>query len=260
MSLIPSSSAARLAPDATLVVRIAEQLNGIYDETVAITDRQRTQGSIATDGTTPRILASTSGAPTIVANAGRWWVRLTSAAARVVRDAGGRFPADQLFSAAQSVPPTQLGRPLQSYSFRVPVRVDTQGTAAIEVGISDDNGILTLLGTNRAFVWTSDAARNGGRWTPRFRRVAAGGITDGPDSGVASSLVTSLGIRYTEGIPPRIEWLLNGAPFFIIEGDANMPATNGVGNLLGCAYGVGTPAGTIVDLADGVYEVRSVGV
>lgn len=195
-----------------------------------------------------QIMGTVNGIPVIAQEAasGRILITYNSGAARVTSNGGTgngavRIPAGQRFRDANSIPITML-RPLRRYTLTLPVRCSAAGTATAEFGLSTDNGGLTFLGTNPAFVWSCAAGAN---WQARYRRVAAGAIVNGVTSGISPvSGWALLGIRYTEAIDPTIEWLINGATIGRISGDALMPTYVSPSQQLYPFFGVGTPAGS----------------
>lgn len=195
-------------------------------------------------------------------NVGRWLLSYPSAAARAVRlgvSAGPTFPCGPTFSGAQSLPiPFQA--PLKRYTILTPVRCAVAGTAVVEIGIATSNGGLTMLGATQAFVWSSDPAVNAGAWLPRYRRINAGPIVNGTNSGVIPTALgwNLLGIRYTEGPVPTIEWLLNGVPRYVISGDANMPVMSAIGSPLLPFNGINTPAGRTLQQAASRFIVEEI--
>lgn len=169
---------------------------------------------------------------------------------------GVKVPATVKFSDPASIP-IPLIRPLRRYTLLVPVRKTVVGTAVVEVGLSSTNQGLQA-GAEVAYAWSSDPAVNGGAWLPRFRQVAVGGITNGPSSGVVQGAAWhQLGMRYTEGAVPKIEWLLDGVPRHFVEGDANMPTILGTTQPFAPFVGVATlVAGTTLQQAAARFIVE----
>lgn len=168
-----------------------------------------------------------------------------------------KIPATQLFSQPTSVPIAFL-RPLRRYTFLVPVRKAVVGTAVVEVGITSTNQGVGAPSAEVGYVWSSDPAVNGGAWLPRFRRVAVGAITNGPSSGIVQGAAWhQMGMRYTEGPVPKIEWLLDGVPLHEVSGDANMPAILGLTQPLAPLCGILTlVAGTTLEQAPARFIVE----
>lgn len=195
-----------------------------------------------------RIMENLNGVPTIAQEAasGRILLTYTSGASRVVSFGGTgngavKVPAGQRFADALSIPISML-RPLRRYTLTLPVRCSAAGIATAEFGLATNSGGLTFLGTEPAFIWSSAA---GAAWRARYRRTSGGAIVNGVTSGTApTSGWALLGIRYTEGLVPTIEWLINGATIDRISGDANMPVYLSVSSQLYPFFGVGTPAGS----------------
>lgn len=195
-----------------------------------------------------QIMGIVNGVPTIAQEAasGRILLTYTSGASRVVSFGGTgngavKVPAGQRFSDALSIPIPML-RPLRRYTLTLPVRCSAAGTATAEFGLATNSGGLTFLGTEPAFIWSSAA---GAAWQARYRRTSGGAIVNGVTSGTApTSGWALLGIRYTEGLVPTIEWLINGATIDRISGDAFMPVYLSPSSQLYPFFGVGTPAGS----------------
>lgn len=234
-----------------IVLDAVEGFDG-YDASGATTAGQVEYRSYAGGGWPqhPTLTPNISGVITVVADAasGRILLRYVSAAARVVRVGGAtsfKFPMAQRFNDANSVPETML-RPFRRYTYAVPVRITVAGAPAVEIGVATSNGGLTFLGNDPAFVFSSSGGAN---WLPRSRRVTAGGITDGPISSAAVAAWHLLGIRYTEGLTPRIEWMIDGATVHFIQGDAQMPVYASATNLLYPFQGVNSPAGTTFEVS-----------
>jgi len=200
-----------------------------------------------------------TGAPTLTAEAatGRMLVVYTSGAARIVMVGGNatfKMPLPQRFQDANSIPEAML-RPYRRYTWTVPARITVDGTAVVEAGMVTSNGMLTLLAADPGAIWSSTA---GGNWLPRYRRVAAGAIVDGPSSGIDPTPWHLLGIRYTEGLTPRIEWLIDGATLHTVSGDANMPVYPSATVGFYPGIGVGTPAGTTLQRSMARFVVEEV--
>lgn len=172
-----------------------------------------------------------SAAPALFYDAliGRTIVRHTSAGANVGRTSasanpnGVRIPSNVRFQQPTSIPSAFL-RPPRAYTLRNPVRVPALAGGACFVGISDGGaGTGGNLPFSSCAGWTADPALNGGRWTAQHRLTAGGAIVTDLDSGVqANATWHQLGMRYTEGPVPTLEWLLDDVPVFTLTGDANM--------------------------------------
>jgi len=194
---------------------------------------------------------------------GRWLLDYVSAAARVTRfgaSTGYVVPFGTRYSDAQSLP-IPFMRPLRQYTLSVPVRSAVAGTSAIEIGFATTNGGLTFLGLTQAVVWSSDPAVNAGAWLPRIRQVNAGAITNGTDSGIIPTALgwNLVGLRYTEGPVPTIEWLLNGVPRFTLSGDANMPVLSAIGSPLAPFIGINSPIGRTLSQGPARFTVAELG-
>lgn len=216
-----------------------------------------TFGNKSTGGDSfPSILGDTGvGGGTAAAVGGRWVLSIPSAAAIRSRHSNlAIVPLAQQFSGVDALVGALANRAPRQYTFEVPVRVTVAGVANVQVGLTISNGLL--FGITQGVVWDSDAAVNGGRWLPRSRQTAGGAVTNGPDSGVASSAWHLVGFRYTERVNPLIEWLMDGVPLHTLTGDANMPALSAAAaENFNPAYGVNLPAGTTVQFGQAVYEV-----
>lgn len=146
----------------------------------------------------------------------------------------GQFsiPVHLRFSTAEALSVANWPRPFRRYRLDFLVRGTVgPGAADFAVGIScsDPQGMVGGGITHPFVAWVARGALNGGNWTPRFRLVNAGAITDGPNSNVSFLVAryTKLSLIYEEGLTPRIRWLINDVEIFQSAGDANMPNTNG---------------------------------
>jgi len=253
-------------PDVGLILRIEETLYNMVQ-----------QGGV---NTPPRQLAHqfplsavNVGAPSMLGNqtvpggtttplaGGRLVIQIPSGAAALVRQDntlnGISVPLTQQFQDVNAPP---LNRAPRSYTFLVPVRITVAGTARVQIGLSNGPGMLDFVGTPPAAVWSSDPAVNAGRWLPRFRRLNAGAIVNGPDSGITATAWHLLGLRYSERTTPSIEWLLDSVPRHLVAGDADMPPLQGPGIFYPGfvpSYGVFTPAGTTVQFGAALFELRN---
>lgn len=225
------------------------------------------QGGATVSGNASRILGTNSGAPTLVYDGaiGRALVQVPSVfpfAGRVGGLQGGTVtvPVCQRFGVAGALP-ISLFRPLRRYTFSVPVRRTIAGANQFQLGFAVASNMLSLnAGTNPAAVWESTAALNGGAYTPRIRQVVAGAITDGPSSGrvPAAARFDLLGLRYTEGPIPTIEWLIDNIPLFVVSGDALMPTRPTAAQPFYCGYGVGNAAGDTWQQAGARFIVEEI--
>jgi hypothetical protein len=162
-------------------------------------------------------------------------------------------PIGRKFGLAASVPFALLAR-FRRYQVDFLNRITTIGTAEATCGFGVSIAAL-VNGNTPACMWTSRPGTNAGRWMPRIRLVTAGGITDGPDSGVSpypgvSSVSgwAKLSVIYEEGITPRVRWLVNDREVHQIAGDAAMPTMTALGNeLFLLTKGLSSPAGTTVE-------------
>lgn len=186
------------------------------------------------------------------------------ASVRFRRGGSCAVPLAQRFTGADALNGILLNRPLRQYLFQAPIRMTLQAAAGrFEMCLCAGDGGVTASGNLTGPVWVADQAINGWRWTPRFRQVNAGAITTGTDSAAVSLNVWHLlGIRYTEGTEPRIEWLLDDRVIFALSGDASMPTYDGVGtNYPGYlpAYVMSQNAGNRIQAGDALYRVTFIG-
>lgn len=142
-----------------------------------------------------------------------------------------QMPLGQRFSVAGAIP-IPFRRPLRSYTLLMPCRLPAIAGAAAFAGLAQQNGGWAFAGgfpNIGAVGWTASPGLNGGRYTPQSRQNNAAALVTGPDSGILGNAVDwhQLGIRYTEGPVPLIEWLMDGVPVHAMSGDANMPNQTG---------------------------------
>lgn len=266
---ISVSGAGVKASNAGRLVDLVESLDGFNNPSTSNlpdAESRAISANTSTTGGVFKIFTVVSGVPTVAfdATVGRILISFPSGAARVVRMGGGngsvKIPAWQRFADPLALPIPFL-RPLRRYTLLCPQRTTVIGTAVQETGIATTNGGLTMLGAEPAYVWASDPAVSGGAWRARYRRITAGAIVE--VATVAEiptvNLWQELGIRYTEGPVPTIEWLLNGVPRAIISGDAVMCALTGVATPLAPFQGVNTPAGTTIQSAACRVIVEEIG-
>lgn len=198
--------------------------------------------------------------------AGRGVMQLVSGAANLTRvdNVGDRasIPIEQLFSGVDALSTVILqNRPFRRYTLTMPARRTVgPGTARVEFGIVTSANLLTFGGTPPGMAWSSDPAVNAGRWLPRYRQVNAGGLTDGADSAVVPTEWHTLGVRYTEGPSPTLEWLIDQAIYRTLSGDANMPTFPGGVNPPGFVPGMGltSPAGATWQFGPGRLKIEDV--
>lgn len=170
-------------------------------------------------------------------------------------------PLSQQFNGANALgTPILLNRPFRQYKITLPLRNTVAGTAVLEFGFVTGSGMITLSGTPPGAVWSSNPAVSGGQWLPRYRQVAGGVITDGAGTGVSPTAWHTLGLRYTEGAVPAIDWLLDDVLLRTVSGDAAMPTFPGGVLFPGWApaYAIGLPAGSTWQFGAGRYEVREI--
>lgn len=152
-------------------------------------------------------------------------------------------------------------RPLRRYSAEYELRWTVRGTAVLEVGAVLSNGMLSFLGTDPAFVLSSDPAVNGGRFTARVRVLPAGAITTLNDTGISPSATTwvRFGCRYTEGLTPLLELLIAGNVVAQREGLAQLPQnTSGSFQSAVFAFGASAVVGTTIERAYSRFRVEEI--
>jgi hypothetical protein len=176
---------------------------------------------------------------------GTWCVEVPSnGASRAVQQMTGySFPLGRNNVGQVGYP--AMSRPLQQYYWRRPVRVPVRGPARIEMGVSLNNGGLSLLGTDPAAVWTSDPALNAGAWTPQFRSTVAGAITTAPATAISPSTTEfqTLGLRLTERAGGSLlEWIINDVTRFSVVVPVTMAALQFFNPICGLGIGAGTTA------------------
>lgn len=240
MTLRVVAGSAGDASTATPLLDISEGIEGMMAEVAgagagsAISIQADGRGLLQFSATTPiRRLFTTpiTTAPALAYDAlmGRTLVRFTSAAGVIGRtciynvDGGIRIPAQVLYGAATAIPLPFL-RPRRRYSLLMPARVTALAGGNAFLGISDGGaGVGGNMPFSSCAGWVADSTINAGRWTARHRQASGGAITTDLDSGVATlSSWHELGIRYTEGAVPTLEWLMDTVPVFTLSGDANM--------------------------------------
>lgn len=257
-------SAPPVSANEKIILRIEETFYSLAQGPVGIPRQiviSRFITSMGNSGSAPRIFSNQTlpaGAATPIVG-GRLVVQQASGAAALSRYGNAvddiAVPVEQLFN-DPALP--SINRTLRSYTLFVPVRVTVVGTAVHNIGLAMNANGLTGGATQPAALWSSDPAVNAGRWLARYRQVNAGAITDGADSGVTTAGWHVLGIRYVEGLTPRIEWLLDGVVQRTVSGDGNMPTFPGGINYPGMCpqIGLSTPAGTTVQWGAASFEVR----
>jgi hypothetical protein len=143
-----------------------------------------------------------------------------------------------------------FNRPLRRYRYDIPSRAPVRGAAVLEIALAQSTALFLIGGgVLPAAAWVSDPAINAGAWTPRYRRVNAGPITDGPTSGILPNVATfdTLGFRYTEGAIPTLEWMIGDTPHFSLSGGVAV-GINHTGSHFGFGYGVGAVVGTTFEV------------
>lgn len=173
----------------------------------------------------------------------------------------GAFPLGR--DLAAGAPDIRSSRPLFRYSTFVPIRAPVRGVVDVEFGLVLGNGLLTLLGNDAGAILSSRVGVNGGAWTPRVRLANAGAITDGPSSAVVLDATWhTLGFRYTEGLVPVLQWLIDGREVYRRQGAGALPVSPPGPFNPTSSYrlfvGMATGAGTILQLADIRHQVEEV--
>jgi len=156
-------------------------------------------------------------------------------------------PMGRRFALAGAIPLALLP-PLRRYRVDFLPRVTVAGAAELVCGLGEVIGGL-VNGNNPAFMWSSRLGTNAGRWMPRYRLVAAGAVTDGPDSGVAPANFHQCSLVYEEGLTPRVRWLVDGAELLQLAGDAFMATIATTAQFL-LTKGLSAPVGTTVQFAE----------
>ncbi len=247
-------------------IDIAESLNGTFAASswAAIINEQRGYATVPAAMLTTKFFSATGTAPVTAFNATskfllNSWV---SSAARAALISSSQFsiPTGRKLTGVPTTGPTLTDtRPLRRYTVSLPLHASVRGTAIVEFGMAATNGVLTNLGTTQAAVWSSDTARNAGRWEPRLRTVSGGAIVNGPDSGILlDTTFHTLGLRFTEGATPLLEWLIDGVPKHSVQGDANMPESDLTHNMFAAA-GLSAVAGTTVEMDGCRFIVEELG-
>lgn len=149
-------------------------------------------------------------------------------------------------------------RPNRRYTSGMLCRWPIRGATIIEVGCVTSNGMLTLLGTGPGFILSSDPGVNGGLWTPRVRLVDAGAVTTFASTGLAVPVATEqkFEVRYTEGLVPMLELMINGATVAVTSGLANLPVAIATNPSFHFGVGCSAAAGTTLEYSAVTYKVE----
>jgi hypothetical protein len=266
MAINATSSPPTKDPDVNLYIRVIEDFFGIAPWGAAnTTPQQHVFGPVLSGlGTNLSMLQNTGGGTCCGGQEvdGRRIMQMTSAAGYTFRRGGEcSMPLSQTFQTAGALVGINTNRRPRRYLFSVAARRTVAGTARWNMAMTETDGGLVNL-TRPGIGWVSDAAVNGGNWTPASRRLNGGALVLGADTGISPAAFHLLGLRYTEGLTPRIEWLLDGVPRQLIEGDANMLVYPGGGTQLPGwipEYGQTGPAGQIFQMGPALYEVHYIG-
>ena len=167
-----------------------------------------------------------------------------------------RLPWHQRISAAGSPKAADI-RPFLRYTLSTPIRVPVPGTAIVEFGQS--NAGLTAGGTTApGCAWVSNPAVAGGALSAQYRLVNAGAVTVAFQSAIVPPTAdwVKLGLRYTEGPTPTIEWLIDDAPVAVLSGQANMPRIVALSSQIFIL--TGAPAGTTLERYASNYKVERI--
>jgi hypothetical protein len=254
--------------DPGLVLRVREDFYGTSPWTgVNATPGQLLEGLRNSQVNTPQLLNGTSGG-TLAGGAqvdGRRILQGSSNGGAVAFRRGGNctFPLSATYGNLGQFYGRNGNRRFRSYLFAVTMRLTAQaGGGRGECSLSDaDNGITINAGARNGAGWVFDTAVFAGRLTPAYRQNG-GALSTPIDTGVSMlNTWTSLGMRYVEGLVPRIEWLLNGAVARTVSGDVNMPVFAGGATLEPGwlpMYGWSQHVGSIMQMLEAVYEVREV--
>lgn len=143
------------------------------------------------------------------------------------------------------------------YTAGIICRWPVRGATILEVGLFQNNGGLTLLGTSPAFVLSSDPGVNAGQWTPRFRTVDAGAITTLSSTGLSPNIATHqrYEVRYTEGPSPLLELLIDGQVVGSL-GLTTMPQAPATQTSFHFGVGCSAAAGTTLEYVATTYKVE----
>lgn len=146
------------------------------------------------------------------------------------------------------------------YTAGIVCRWPVRGPAVIEIGAVNSNGFLTFLGAGAGFILSSDPGVNGGAWTPRVRLVDAGGITTFASTGLTVPVASQqkFEIRYTEGLVPLLEILINGATVAQASGLANLPVAPATNPSFHFGVGCSAVAGTTLEYSATTYKVEEI--
>lgn len=249
------SGASARDPRSSLLLDLCEEFDGLDGRAVSSQPAVINRASGEVLSPLVPLLTNSSGTATVIdAAAGRRLSEITSGATPFGR-AGSAYgiPTWQRFQDAASLPVTER-RPLRRYTFTIPAKVLVQGTAFVEVGVSGQPGNMTAGASSPGYVWCSQGALNAGRWTPRYRLTTGGAIVNGPDLAIDPTVWHTLGFRYTEGLSPLFEWLVDSVPRYTLTGDAFASQVINSGYFLGAACSA--PIGTTYRTGEARYVVE----
>lgn len=169
------------------------------------------------------------------------------------------IPSGAVAGATNGPVPT---RPLRRYTAEEVLTWPVRGATVIELGLVFGNGMLTFLGTEPAFVLSSDPGVNAGRFTARVRIAPAGAITTLNDTGISPLTVgwQRFGVRLTEGPSPLLELLIDGLVVASRQGAGQLPVNSSGSFFAGVmGFGCSAAAGTTVQRAYSRYYVDELG-
>ena len=252
---------------ATPVLDAIEQFQGFYSPTNAPASvfagfrspdiQPFGSTSIPMFGTTLGVVGSIGYSATAGRNIQTW----PSAAGATAQSGQGvalwHFPFYQKFSLPGSIPISFIPA-IWKYQVDFLVRIALAGGTEVDVAVGYDTPAV-VAGNNPFAAWSHRPAVNGGRWTPRFRIVTAGVITDGPDSGLLSGNWHKLGLAYTMGSIPRLSWLGDDKVVFELIGDAAQLGPLGSGAFkVFPSKNVGAGVGTTVEFQESRFRVTEI--
>jgi hypothetical protein len=258
-------------PSVGLLLDIVEGWNGWSSLTAAainqsMENRGYTQNLTNQARAGMQIFTAVQTGPTMVIDnaVGLVLANFVSGATNNTRTGGGSpdgivIPVHQRFAAGVNVIPAgAYSRPLREYTLELPARQLIAGTAIFEHGIGFGNANIPSIGAEPFAIFSSDPATNAGRWRIRYRLVNGGAVLGNVDTGLVPTAWHKFGLRYTEGNPPKLEWLIDEVPIFSLSGDANMITVTNKGQLMAPWQGLTAPAGSTMQVAASRFRVREV--
>jgi len=244
-----------------ILADITESLNGMHGFASAASSNPVSEfTSIATYPLSGNVMFSGNvGATLVIHAASQLWLRQLQSGAAVQQAFMSNDFAVPLYQApiAGSAAALLSRNPFREYTTESPVIVGPVGTTEALVGVAC-GGPAAMFGTanNAGAVWSSVAGVNGGAWTPKLRTTNGGAVTVGPSSGVPSTAWHRLAIRFTEGILPRIDWMIDDVVKHSISGSIfNINAGALAAYVGGYGFNIGAAGSTLLANASR-YRVR----